>query len=718
MRIVIDMSGAQSIACHNRGIDRYSRAIVKAIIRQKDPHEIFLVLSHMLPDTFDEIYMEFAELLPKENIKTWCSPRKTFFQDPANSWRRRVAEQSREAFLYSLNPDLIFITSLFEGLTDDSITTVGLYNRDIPVAIVLYDLIPLLNPARYLDNNLQYKQWYMEKIEYLKRADMLLSISESSKNEALDHLGFSLKKVLNIGTASSDRFERKDISAEQKKEILDTYQIKRPFLMQVGANDSRKNQEGLIRAYAKLDPNIRKTHQLVFVFEVSQGYKKSLETLAKNEGLEKDDIVITNFVSEKDLIALYNLCKAFILPSLHEGFGLPALEAMQCGAPTIVGDNSSLPEVVDMKEALFNARDDQDMANKITEVLTDEVFRNRLIVHAKFQITKFSWDISAKKTIEAFENLANINPNNEQKLKLAYVSPLFSIESNASLEEYNKELLSQLSHYYDIEIIAEQKDISDPWIKEHCVVHDVTWFKENSTSYNRILYHIGNTHFHRYAYRLVQEYPGTIILQDFFLSDMISQMNKDGYQGVSATEELYYSHGYKALQDSTGLTSKYPMNRRVLDHAKGIIVHSENFEKLAGQWYGRESAINWTFIPNPKTHILQETGRQFADTIEAYYSYEKNEKDCLIEQLRADNIQTRDEAARAIVQAIQDGKKAITQAKEEGIKTVAKVRQSENLVKKQYSTILHSNSWKLTAPLRFLGRKLRWFFGGAKDRFL
>ena len=695
MRIVIDLQGAQSKASRNRGIGRYSLSIAEAIVKHKGSHEIILALSNQFPDAVDEILSHFRELLPRENIRIWCAPRNTSSNKVSNNWRRRTAEYTREAFLHSLKPDVVYITSMFEGLEDDSITTIGLYCSDIPTVVTLYDLIPLMNPSHYLKDP-SYKQWYEKKIDYLKRADMLLSISESSRQEALAYLEIPADNVINISTASEKQFIIKSVSKDQERDIRTRYKLKKPFLMYTGANDPRKNQEGLIRSYALLEKSLRKAHQLVIVCAMSQKYKSKLETLAAKEGLEEGELIITGFVPEEDLIMLYNLCKAFIFPSWHEGFGLPALEAMKCGVPVIVGDNSSLPEVVGLKEALFDARDDKEMAAKIKQVLTDEQFRKKLIKHAEFQIKKFSWDISGKKAIEALESLEKTHQKNSKRLKLAYISPLLSGHNNIS--DHDAMLLPELYRYYDIDIIAEQKDTLDPWIKEHCAVHNVKWFKENAIRYNRILYHFGNSHSHKYMFKLLQEFPGIIVMEDFFFSDMISQMSKEGYQGVSYGKELYYSHGYKALQDTANLKSKYPVNKRVLDHAKGIIVHTESFEKLAEKWYGKESVTDWTFMPN-----IENYAKQYTDAIELYYTYRKNEKDCVIDQLKADEMQFREE-----------GSEAILQVKEEGARAIKKIKQSDALSKKRYNSIRQSNSWKMTAPLRFFGRYVRWFFNGIK----
>ena len=113
--------------------------------------------------------------------------------------------------------------------------------------------------------------------------------------------------------------------------------------------------------------------------------------------------MLTGFVSEEDLLTLYNLCKAFVFPSLHEGFGLPALEAMSCGRAVIGANTSSLPEVIGRDDALFDPMNDRAIAEKIADVLTDDAFRSDLEQHGLKQAKRFSWDVCAQRAIAAFE---------------------------------------------------------------------------------------------------------------------------------------------------------------------------------------------------------------------------------------------------------------------------------------------------------------------------
>ena len=230
MRIVIDMQGAQSTGSRHRGIGRYTLSLVKAMLHERGEHEIVLALNGQFADTIEPIRTAFDGLLPQENVRVWHTLAPTAHVDPANMRRRRAAELVYEAFLASLAPDFIYVTSLFEGLVDSAITSIHCQQSGTPVAVTLFDLIPYINPAPYLENP-DVKSWYLEKIEHLRRADLWLSISESSRQEGIAYLGFSEERVINVSTDADADFKPIDIAAAQEQALRRQYSLDKPFVM-------------------------------------------------------------------------------------------------------------------------------------------------------------------------------------------------------------------------------------------------------------------------------------------------------------------------------------------------------------------------------------------------------------------------------------------------------------------------------------------------------
>lgn len=338
---------------------------------------------------------------------------------------------------------------------------------------------------------------------------------------------------------------------------------------------------------------------------------------------------------------------------------MPALEAMCCGAPVIAANTSSLPEVIGLEDALFDPHDVHDMANKIERVLTDSQFRQDLLDHHQIQQQQFSWDISGKKAIQAFEAVharhTESEPSSAERLKLAYVSPLPPERSGIS--DYSAELLPYLSRYYDIDVIVEQGEVKNPWILELCSIVDVSKFKATAHQYDRVLYHFGNSSFHQHMFELLNEVPGVVVLHDFYLSGVLNWMSVHKYNDTNIENELFYSHGNAPFNNKgADLILDYPCNKKVLDGAKGLIFHSDHSNKLLEDWYGKHHGYVSEIITllrepagkNKKNEIRQQLGfpenaiitasfglmgrtKQNIDLLEAWLASEgKDNTDCYL----------------------------------------------------------------------------------------
>jgi glycosyltransferase involved in cell wall biosynthesis len=400
MRIVLDLQGCQSVS-RLRGIGRYSIALAKAIVRNAGDHQVWIVLSDLFPGTIESIRASFEGLVPEERIVTFSLPPLTPYQS-VHDWRTRAAGLIREHAIAELEPDLVHISSLFEGYVDTSITSVKSFDETTLVAVTLYDLIPFLNPARYLPDDGR-KQHYYGKIDDLKRADMLLAISDFCAEEAQRELGISPARITSISSAAAETFTRLAMNEAEVEELNRRFGLSRPFLMTTGIVEPRKNLDGLIIAYSKLPEEMRRRHQLFIVCQPTARDRVRLNDLAAKHGLNSDELVLANYVSDRDLIALYNQCYLFVFPSLHEGFGLPALEAMACGAAAIGSAATSVPEVIGRDDALFNPLDLDQMAKMMHRALTDKDYWQSLRDFGVERARKFSWDVTGRRAIEAFE---------------------------------------------------------------------------------------------------------------------------------------------------------------------------------------------------------------------------------------------------------------------------------------------------------------------------
>ncbi len=397
MRIVLDLQGAQS-ASRFRGIGRYTLSLAKAIAANREDHEVLLALSGLFPDTVEPIRAAFDPLLPQDNIRVWVAPGPVGV-DTGNALRRQIAEPIREAFLASLEPDMVHVSSLFEGFGDDAVTSIGVFTP-LPTAVTLYDLNPFTAPLPHP----AFAGYYASKLESFRRADLWLGISQFSCEEAISLLQLEPAKVVNIGGAADARFQRIDLSEAERGGIMQAYGLTKPFICWVGTpGERRKNVAGLMQAFARLPSELRRRFQILIIGKTQTGEVDALRRTARQFGLEQDEVVCAGYIDDDELARLYNICRAFVFPSFYEGFGLPALEAMQCEAPVIASNSTSIPEVVGSRAALFDPNSVDDIADKLQRVLTDDEFRADLIARQLQQVRRFSWDESARHAIKAFE---------------------------------------------------------------------------------------------------------------------------------------------------------------------------------------------------------------------------------------------------------------------------------------------------------------------------
>ena len=224
---------------------------------------------------------------------------------------------------------------------------------------------------------------------------------------------------------------------------------------------------------------------------------------------------------------------------------------------------------------------------------------------------KISWDEDADKVIRKLEEFHENHAKNknltlaltrEKRLKLAYISPI--PPEHTGIADYSAELIPELAKIYDIKIITDQ-NVSDSLIDKDYKIHNIKWFKKNSDSFDRILYHFGNSSFHKHMFELLEIIPGVVVLHDFFLSSIVSHLESNGRFSNNLAIKLYESHGYKAVFENFRINNldkiiqKYPCNLEVLQKAIGIISHSKYAKTLVEKWYktSKKNNLNWDIIP-------------------------------------------------------------------------------------------------------------------------
>jgi glycosyltransferase involved in cell wall biosynthesis len=208
-----------------------------------------------------------------------------------------------------------------------------------------------------------------------KRATRLVAVSENTKKDMIELLGIRAEKISVIYETVDSRYRPID-DKHLSEELSRKYGIKKRFILYVGTLEPRKNVTFLLKAYHKLSIDYRISHQLVIVGKKGWGYKdifSTAESLAMG-----DQVLFTGYVPEDELPFLYNSADLFVYPSLYEGFGIPPLEALSCGTPTISSDISSMPEVVGNAGLLVDPHNVNQLSKAMYDVLMDIELRRNL----------------------------------------------------------------------------------------------------------------------------------------------------------------------------------------------------------------------------------------------------------------------------------------------------------------------------------------------------
>jgi glycosyltransferase involved in cell wall biosynthesis len=244
-------------------------------------------------------------------------------------------------------------------------------------------------------------KWYLEGAvpRAVKRADLILADSDATREDLVELFGVRANRVQTLYSGVEDFFKPVTDDATLAR-VRAYYALSKPFILSVGTIEPRKNFARLIEAYAKLPQH----KEFDLLIAGGKGWMYDEIYAAPEKFGVAENVVFLGFVPDADLPALYSLCSLFVYPSLYEGFGLPVLEALACGAPTVTSDNSSMPEVAGGAALLVDARDTGALTDAMLRVLDDENLHADLARRGLEQSKKFSWEASARQLQAAFES--------------------------------------------------------------------------------------------------------------------------------------------------------------------------------------------------------------------------------------------------------------------------------------------------------------------------
>jgi glycosyltransferase involved in cell wall biosynthesis len=263
--------------------------------------------------------------------------------------------------------------------------------------MTIYDLTFIRYPE-YANSTVKA---YSERVQRcLKWTDLVLTISESSKQDIVRFLGVKPEKVVVTPLASRYR-SNTVIGSEESVQ----YDFSKPYILFVSTIEPRKNIVNLIAAFDELKQKYRLDHQLVLIGQKGWLYEEIFERIARSP--YQKSIHHLSYLSDRLVALFYSRADVFVYPSHYEGFGLPVLEAMTLGAPVVAANASSLPEVAGEAAILINPNDVTEITEAILQVVSDAQLRDRLIQKGRMRSQQYSWKNTAKATLKAYKLLVS-----------------------------------------------------------------------------------------------------------------------------------------------------------------------------------------------------------------------------------------------------------------------------------------------------------------------
>ncbi|OGD88786.1 hypothetical protein A3D81_01365 [Candidatus Curtissbacteria bacterium RIFCSPHIGHO2_02_FULL_40_17] len=375
MKIAIDISQI----VYGTGVSNYTRELIEAIAKLDRKNEYVLFGSSLRQN---KILRDF-----KNSLSDYSNFQIKLFHFPLSIleflWNR-LHIYSLEKFIGEV--DLYHSSNWLQA---------PVKSKQTVKVTTVHDMVSFLFPSSVHRRILANEKRRFRHIK--KEVDIVIADSQSTKEDLVKFLEIPQEKIRVIYLAPSSKFSPKD--DDKVKETLEKYKIKKPYILSVATQEPRKNIQKLLDVFSEIG-KLRTGVSLVLCGNYGWG-----------PGLHyEENVIFTDYVSEEDLISLYSGCRVFVYPSLYEGFGLPILEAMACGAPVITSNNSSMSEIAKDTAILIDPRSEGQLKRAIELVLDLNLDNYQKMVRASLDRARhYSWTKTAKETLKVYEEVAGEN---------------------------------------------------------------------------------------------------------------------------------------------------------------------------------------------------------------------------------------------------------------------------------------------------------------------
>jgi glycosyltransferase involved in cell wall biosynthesis len=563
MNILIDGQTLESAEL-NRGIGVYFKNTLNCLVKGSYIHNWYITVSNSSTVT---------------NLDPWAAKRVTTLIDPIFApgfdyertsdytlALRKTVKQYAIDLWWTPNPFMINV--LFPN---DAI--------GCPMYLTAHDLIPAVMPVTDWGENI--KREYLARFNTLRvqSETYVVCDSQSTANDLKKYIGLSIKTRTIPLAANKYLFytKRKSDGIDEEPKILFT-----------GGFDYRKNMDGAVRAFALAIKKYPGNHSLqkskfYIVCDYDAERKDAFYAMMQKLGLESR-VCLTGYLSDEELAAAYTRADLFFFPSLYEGFGLPLLEAMLGGAYILSANNSSLPEVCGDHAIYFDAKNIEDMADKLNQALLNAAAEN---VEAKWKrqqyALSFSWEKTAAELLNYFEEPMYPEIASSKRIDVAIVTPW--PKQQTGIANYIYKLMPFLIKYFNVDIFVDDTfDKRSEWIENRWgALYSISELKNRNTKYDRIIYQFGNNaDYHSGIYKAALQYRGIGEIHDYNLHHFFYQSYylKGDIRTYADALELAYgvdgSEHYRRIVERNVPPDdkRYPMAHVIHQICDSIIFHN------------------------------------------------------------------------------------------------------------------------------------------------
>ncbi len=569
MRFGVDfrmLSGGRATV--DRGMGRFTQQQLREVLRLPEArqHQFVLLLA---PDGDPELLL--PEIAAAPNVSRASLPPGLTGQGEPHAERdllRHAAALS--GLLADLGLDLFHATTPFQNAEPafwrcDSCALVATH----------YDLIPLIYRDRYFRGAELAR--YLRTTRALRFADRLLAISSFARDEAADQLGIDRRRIDVAYPIAEPWFRPLDAPAVAAAltDLRHRVPLPEDFVLSLTHLHHAKNALTLLRAFAAMPEPWRRRHPLVVVGDFDLAGRHVVERWLLDLGI-RDQTIVPGFVADRELAALYNACHFFVLPSRYEGFGMPALEAMRCGAPVIAAGAGAPAEVVGQAGLLVDPEDPASFARAFAQLDGDPGLRRDLRAAGLARAAGFTPRRLGEATLQSYRQAIadddaarpprplpprGRQPAPPRRLRLAFWGPLPPIASGIS--DYTAELLGALAPAADLELFVDDGYLPDQELVTAWPVFHYTAFerRRRRQPFDAVIYQLGASMFHVFMLEAIRRWPGVLVLHDLTLGYVHLDLFAAGWPVDQIGREIEVAEGRQAREAWDALSRTDPADR-------------------------------------------------------------------------------------------------------------------------------------------------------------